>query len=220
MQIGIQFHNLTKQYGPSTIFGPLTGRFATPGPIGIVGKNGSGKTTFLKICTGYLAPSSGSISWQIGDEITEDRDRIRKLTSISAPYLEPVLELKARENMDLHFSLRKEIQPGFLNQVLPVSGIAHAMDRPLGAFSSGMLQRFRLLLAFGSMSYFLFLDEPTANLDAEGIRFFQYLLQNHSYNRLILIASNLQPEELNPCPTWFEPLSGTFTGPEPKITNL
>ena len=77
-----------------------------------------------------------------------------------------------------------------------------------------MLQKMKLLLALNSDARFVFLDEPTANLDQAGVDFFHRLLEMTAENRLILIASNHQTSDLQYCTQWYVPALGQFQSPE------
>jgi ABC-type multidrug transport system ATPase subunit len=216
MTEGLSLHQVTKSYGQNPLFGPLDATFTGPGIIGIVGPNGAGKSSFLKMCAGYTAPTTGSISWTWKGQTHSDRQWAQSNSMLTGPYVEPILELTAQEQLDFHFSLRPPRQTDWIKEALHWSGLETHVNRPLRYFSSGMLQKMKLILALVSEAHFVFLDEPTANLDQAGVYFFHQLLLHTAPERLIFIASNHQNSDLQYCTQWYVPAMGKFQTPEPQ----
>ncbi|MEO0873245.1 MAG: ATP-binding cassette domain-containing protein, partial [Bacteroidota bacterium] len=79
-------------------------------------------------------------------------------------------------------------------------GLKRARSRPIAQFSSGMKQRVKLALACCTAADYLLLDEPTTNLDEQGISWYQQLLQDFVGDRLLIIASNVA-DDYRICPT-------------------
>jgi ABC-type multidrug transport system ATPase subunit len=216
MTEGLSLQQVTKSYGQQTLFGPIDAEFSGPGMFGIVGPNGAGKSTFLKMCAGYTAPTSGTLTWTWKGESQTDRQWVQARSMLTGPYVEPILELTAKEQLDFHFSLRRPGQINWVKDALAWSGLESHLNRPLQYFSSGMLQKMKLILALVSEASFVFLDEPTANLDQAGVDFFHRLLLHTADERLIFIASNHQVNDLQYCTQWYVPTLGKFEKTTPS----
>src|SRR5690606_28190701 len=85
-----------------------------------------------------------------------------------------------------------------IDQVIELLGLERSADKEIRYFSSGMKQRTKLALACCSDTSMLFLDEPTSNLDSQGVEWYHQLIQKFSKDRLIIVASN-QAHEYSFC---------------------
>jgi ABC-type multidrug transport system ATPase subunit len=157
----------------------------------IRGSNGSGKSTILKLISGYLTPSEGTrlIRGEKSDQLTADHEDF----TIVAPYLDLYTEMTLEEAISFHFSFKQKneinVESLFADLNLP-------MHKSLKGFSSGMLQRVKLGLAFCTDSPCLLLDEPVMNLDEAGIQWFETQLALQRGKRTIVIASNDTESEI------------------------
>jgi ABC-type multidrug transport system ATPase subunit len=98
--------------------------------------------------------------------------------------------LNLKENIDLYLKF-KSLQNGLDTAgLIDLMKLKHAAHKELRFYSSGMQQRVKLALAICSESSILLLDEPTTNLDKEGMSWYTSTLKKYSQNRLIVIASN------------------------------
>jgi len=142
-----------------------------PGEIfGLLGPNGSGKTTTLKILLGLLFPSGGEVRvfGRPPHDIATKR-RIGYLPEESALYG----YLTPRETLDFYgrlFALPAAPRRERAGQLLRMVGLAHAAERPVGEFSKGMSRRIGLAQALINDPELVVLDEPTAGLDPIGCR--------------------------------------------------
>ena len=99
-----------------------------------------------------------------------------------------------KELLALHKLLMgKRYRTSSESELLDLAGLFNEQNQFIQAFSSGMKQRVRLLLAFLSDVPFWFLDEPASNLDQAGFEFYSHIIRREKNIRLILVASN-QPE--------------------------
>ncbi len=189
----ITVKNLGKRYSRDWIFKNLDWEFKEGTVTAILGPNGSGKSTLLQILSGHMVPSVGSISYNSGGKVIPVEDVFGSV-AIAAPYLELTEEFTLRETIRFHFSF-KEVKKGLPISELPeVFGLAHALDKKIKDYSSGMLQRLKLGLAFYSRCDLLFLDEPTSNLDEKSLHWYHSLLAGIEAGTCVFIASN-QPHE-------------------------
>jgi len=108
--------------------------------------------------------------------------------------MEIVEELSLKEFFNFHFTFKKPIRQLHIDDIINQIGLqAHANDH-IADFSSGMKQRLKLALAFCADTAMLMLDEPTANLDAQGIEWYLHLVKEFTGDRLLVICSNQEHE--------------------------
>ncbi len=196
MQIALQ--NLSKRFGNEWIFQNLTHTFATNAPCAVIGANGSGKSTLLFLVAGLGQTTAGKIVYTLPAQPDLPAEAWYKYIAISAPYLELIEEFTLAELVRFHTQF-KPLRAGVGRQdFLELIQLAHAKDKPVKHFSSGMKQRLKLGLVFYSQMPVLLLDEPTTNLDAQGIIWYKNTLANNIQDRLCVICSN-QPEEYEIC---------------------
>lgn len=187
----IRFTGLGKSFIGNTLFKGLSHEVKTGSVLVITGKNGSGKSTLLQILMGAVLPSEGQIDfYDRENNLVPDEYRYGYIT-LTSPWMELIEEFTLNEMVDFYKKFR------FLEGetvLIERFGLSTSSDKYISKFSSGMKQRLKLALAFADTAPCLFLDEPCANLDAEGINLYQQLLEAHYGNRLVVIASNDKEE--------------------------
>jgi ABC-type multidrug transport system ATPase subunit len=203
----ITLSNVGKRYNREWIFRHCSYQFHQGVTYAITGSNGSGKSTLLQVIAGALTHSEGSIS--IGDrqQTTDDKqqttnnkprttinDQLYSSISIAAPYLELVEEMTAKEMLHFHAQFKPFIDSVSHNEVLKIVGLENAVNKQIRYYSSGMKQRLKLAQAFFSKCPVLLLDEPTTNLDLDGIALYHHLVSNYSSNKLVIVSSNDKQE--------------------------
>ena len=161
---------LTKRYaGGVTALDALT-LDVEPGIIGLVGANGAGKSTFLKILLGLLEPTSGSVSvldLDVATQGTEMRQFVGYLPEHDC--LPP--DLSATDfvtHMGRMAGLPSDAARERTAEVLRHVGLYEERYRPIGGYSTGMKQRVKLAQALVHDPKLLLLDEPTNGLDPAG----------------------------------------------------
>ena len=112
--------------------------------------------------------------------------------SIAAPYLELIEEMTANEFLAFHTQFKP------LNiaaaEALKIINLSSAANKQIRYYSSGMKQRLKLAQAFFSTSPVLLLDEPTTNLDREGVELYLQLIKNYTAEKLVIVSSNVTEE--------------------------
>ncbi|HET6381636.1 MAG TPA: ABC transporter ATP-binding protein [candidate division Zixibacteria bacterium] len=166
----IEARSLTKRYGSQvTALDNLTLE-VEPGIIGLVGANGAGKSTFLKILLGLLEPTSGS-AYVMGKDVTREGTDIRQFVGYLAEHdcLPP--DVSATEFVT-HMGRMSGLPAGAARErtaeVLRHVGLYEERYRPIGGYSTGMKQRVKLAQALVHDPKLLLLDEPTNGLDPAG----------------------------------------------------
>ena len=177
-----------KRYNREWIFRNISAVFQGPAVYAITGPNGSGKSTLLQVIAGSTPISEGSCTYQTAAGVVLPDEQVFRHIAYAAPYLELIEEMTATELLQFHQGF--QAMTASISTQLAGVGLAQAAHKQIRYFSSGMKQRLKLAQAFFSDTPVLFLDEPTANLDAAGAGIYQELLQTQAANRLVLIASN------------------------------
>ena len=163
-----------------------------------VGPNGSGKSTLLQLLAGSLPATEGELIYSQNNNVIEP-DAWFQQVSIAAPYLELVEELTLDELLIFHQTF-KPFKPGLTTDIIVERLLlSSAQHKEIKYFSSGMKQRVKLGLAFFSQSPVVMLDEPTSNLDRQGMNWYQEEVRQLASDQLLLIGSN-QPDEYDFCP--------------------
>jgi ABC-type multidrug transport system ATPase subunit len=193
----IQVQNASKRFHHEWIFKNLNLDLSTGNTIAITGGNGSGKSTLLKCLSGAIPLTSGAIQYQSGATQIVEEQWFRSL-ALATPYLELPEEFTLSEVLTFHFQFKNPLQQRSNAEILEILGLEKHKSKTLSQFSSGMKQRVKLVLAIFSEVPFLLLDEPTTNLDKQGVTWYLDLIQQFTPNRIVMICSN-DPREYDFC---------------------
>ena len=169
----------------------MTFSFEEAQQYAIQGPNGSGKSTLLKIISGHLTPSKGKITF-LGGDGQIPLEQVYQKISYAAPYIELIEEFTLKETIEF-FNCFKSFQANLQTKdIVTLLNFSKSMQKPIKYFSSGMKQRLKLALAICAATPVLLLDEPTTNLDTQGINWYRTLIEQYGHNRLLIIASNIE----------------------------
>jgi len=187
----ITLTNTGKRYNREWIFRHVDYVFTPGNSYAITGPNGSGKSTLLQVIAGAVQHSEGNIEYQDKTGSIGTVDAYKQL-SIATPYLELIEEMTAAELLNFQSKFKEFSKP--VADMLAEVSLHHAAHKQIRYFSSGMKQRLKLAQAFFSHSQVLLLDEPTTNLDADGIELYRQLINKHAAGKLIIVSSNDKAE--------------------------
>jgi ABC-type multidrug transport system ATPase subunit len=189
----IILQNIGRRFNRDWIFRNIDYTFTGGETYAILGPNGSGKSTLLQVLNGSLAPSTGSINYLLDDKPVEAEAVFNQLT-LAAPYLELIEEFTLDEMVDFHFKFKPYRQGMDKEAVISLLALEGGKNKLIKYFSSGMKQRLKLALAFCSDTPMLMLDEPTSNLDKQGVDWYLSLVQKFAADRLTIVCSNQEHE--------------------------
>ena len=159
------------------------------GPVTVVmGANGAGKSLFLRLVHGILAPSSGRITWG-GWELDQDVRR-RQALVFQRPVL---LRRSVSANIDFVLRQRGTSSRAKRQQLLERAGLAHHARQAARLLSGGEQQRLALVRALAIEPEVLLLDEPTANLDPAATAAFEQIVReiHRSGTKIIFVTHDL-----------------------------
>ncbi|MEJ2241119.1 MAG: ABC transporter ATP-binding protein, partial [Candidatus Bathyarchaeota archaeon] len=174
----IEVSRLTKNFGSVRALTGLTFN-VLPGEIyGLLGPNGSGKTTTIKSIMGLIEPNSGSI---MVDNFNPIRNSIEVKSKIGYVAEKPILydSLSPRDFLEFVASVRKIDQNSInniINQLADVFDVGKYFDSPIATLSTGMKQKIAIIASLIHQPKILLLDEPLSGLDAKTNRIMKDLL--------------------------------------------
>lgn len=188
----LQTQSLTKQYGHRTVVDQVSMTIYEGDIYGFIGKNGAGKTTFIRMAVGLASPSSGSIRLFNSSNLRERRAEIG--TVIESPAFYP--GMTAMENLTAFAKLQGLHDPEHLQQLLDLVGLTDTGRKKCKHFSLGMKQRLAIAIALIGNPKLLILDEPTNGLDPEGMKEIRELILKLNQERhiTVLVSSHILGE--------------------------
>jgi ABC-type multidrug transport system ATPase subunit len=193
----LQVQKASKRFHRDWIFKNLDLELSAGDALAITGGNGSGKSTLLKCLSGAIPLTQGSIEYRAGMQVLEEEQWFKSL-AIATPYLELPEEFTLLEALHFHFQFKKPLNQLSNQEILAILGLEKHETKFISQFSSGMKQRVKLALAIFSEVPLLFLDEPTTNLDKQGVNWYLELIQQYAQGRILVICSN-EPREYDFC---------------------
>ena len=193
MNFSIKLENIGRRFNREWIFRGIDYKFQSGKSYAILGPNGSGKSTLFQVLNSSLSPSAGSLKFY-RDEKQIEIEKVYEHLSLAAPYLELIEEFSLIEVIDFHFDFKQIIKGIDKSGIIALLNMEASKNKMVKYFSSGMKQRLKLALAFCSDTPLLMLDEPTSNLDTQGVEWYLSLVQKYAENRLTIICSNQEYE--------------------------
>lgn len=189
----IEVRKLTKSYGNCTAARDISFTVKKGEVFAFLGPNGSGKTTTMKSIVGLNVPTSGRVLINSVDVLQFPKETRRFMSYLPQRVVFPE-NLTAREIVRFFCRLRK-LPAGRADEVLEKNDFDVAADRPVHEFSGGMVQRLGLAVVSLPDAPIMLLDEPTANLDPQGVkRFREFMMRQKEQGKTIIFSTHLLPE--------------------------
>ncbi len=194
--LAIALRAAIRRFGAGVRVGPVELAVPSGASLGLIGANGAGKTTVLKMICGLLAPTEGAVEvW--GEPVD---------AGVAPPLLGAMIEeprfypwLGARENLSAAAAGRAAWEDR-IEDALTLVGLQDVGRRVVREYSQGMRQRLGLARALLGAPRLLVLDEPTNGLDPHGIRWMRDLLAGHAQEgRTVVLSSHLLGEVQQVC---------------------
>ena len=159
--------------------------------MAVTGRNGAGKSTLAKIIAGVLSSTSGELKYEIEGKILDDEMRKSHIGFVS-PYLNLYDEFSAMENLFLLLRIRSVGVPdkAHLETLLKRFGLWQRRGDSVRGYSTGMKQRLKYVFALAHSPSVLILDEPTTNLDEDGIKVVEEVVAEQKKSSILVVATN------------------------------
>jgi ABC-2 type transport system ATP-binding protein len=168
MEIAIEVKGLQKSYGQVHVLRGVDLKVERGSVFALLGSNGAGKTTIVKILTTLLKPDEGTAAVN-GFGVTSKPDSVRQSISLTGQFAAVDEILTGRENLVMIAKLRHLVdQRQVADNLLNRFGLSEAADRRVSTYSGGMRRRLDIAMSLVGKPQLIFLDEPTTGLDPEG----------------------------------------------------
>ena len=197
----VEVRNIKKNYGKNEAVKGISFNIKEDEILGLLGPNGSGKTTTIGMLLGLLKPTSGEILIN-GQKLEGNRIEILEQINFISPYIELPKKLTVKQNLTVYGKLYKinniNERIEFLSEKLRLEDLLNSIT---GELSSGQKNRVSLAKALINEPKVLLLDEPTASLDPEVGDFVRSFLEDYKKEKKIsiLLASHNMNEVTRLC---------------------
>lgn len=187
----IEIKNISKKYNNKVVLNGISLEVTCGQSIAVVGKNGCGKTTLMRIMAGIIKPDSGSISY-FGKNTSSDRRVFREFCGY-VPQENPLIEeLSVYDNLQL-WGLKKGSTAEKIISWFQLEGI---MKKPVYQLSGGMKRRLSIACAIIEWQPILIMDEPTTALDLYYKDFIHSFMRDYTRKNGIIILTTHDEEEI------------------------
>ena len=197
----IEFSHVDKKYGAVTALRDVSFRVEKGETLGLLGRNGAGKSTALNVMTGYFPPTSGTVLIDGVDMMDDPRTCKRKMGYL--PERPPLYdEMTVIEYLIFACELMEVVRSERLRHaeaVMEICGLADMRNRTLGRLSRGYRQRAGIAQALCGNPEILVLDEPTVGLDPRQTVEMRQLILELGKNHTIIFSSHLLAEVQQLC---------------------
>jgi len=197
MEPVIETHELTKRFGRLTAVDHINLSVLKGEIFGFLGPNGAGKTTAIRMLTTLSEPSEGTATVG-GYDIVAQAEQVRRIIGLVAEKLIVYPRLSAVENLmffgELYGLNRRQLKDR-IEELLRMVRLEQFKDMPVGGYSSGMRQRVNVIRGLLHDPQILFMDEPTALLDPQSIRFVRDLIKELNQDgKTIVLTTHIMEE--------------------------
>jgi ABC-2 type transport system ATP-binding protein len=197
----IQTRELTRRFGDVTAVDGLTLDIAAGEIFGLVGPDGAGKTTTLRMLCGLMNPTSGTAT-VAGHDIVRESQQVKDAIGYMAQRFGLYADLTVTENMEFYADLfgitrreREEMAP----RLLQMTRMAEFGARQAGRLSGGMKQKLALMCTLLHRPAILFLDEPTNGVDPVSRRDFWAILYQLLKDGITIVMTTAYLDEAERC---------------------
>jgi ABC-2 type transport system ATP-binding protein len=192
----ISVKNLTKCYGPVLAVKGVSFEVGRGEIVGLLGQNGAGKTTVMKIVTGYLEPTEGTVEVG-GADVILDRQRVQRQIGYLPENAPTYPEMLVQEYLLLMAELRgigADKRNAAVIDAVKATGLVDYLVRPIATLSKGFRQRVGLAQAILHKPEVLILDEPTNGLDPVQIVEIRGLIRKLAEKSTVILSTHILPE--------------------------
>ena len=192
----IQVHNLTRTYGPLRAVDNVSFTIGPGEIVGLLGHNGAGKTTIMKMLTGFLEPTGGLITID-NLEMSTDRRAIQAMIGYLPENCPVYLDMTVAGYLEylatLHGVSAERIGP-LLRETLERTALLDKATQVIGTLSRGYRQRVGVAQAILHRPRIVILDEPTNGLDPTQIQHMRTLIKDLAQEATLIISTHILQE--------------------------
>lgn len=183
---------LTKQYGSRIALDRIDATFE-PGIYGLLGANGAGKTTMMRLICDILKPTSGEVTFN-GTNIRELGESYRTIIGYlpqdfgyypNFTAMNFLLYMASLKGLNARYAKERSLE------LLETVNLSDAKDKKIKTFSGGMKQRLGIAQAFLNDPHILILDEPTAGLDPKERVKFRNLISSFAEKKIVILSTHI-----------------------------
>lgn len=188
----LKLDRLTKQYGSKIALDRIDATFE-PGIYGLLGANGAGKTTMMRLICDILKPTSGEVTFN-GTNIREMGESYRAVIGYlpqdfgyypNFTAMNFLLYMASLKGLNARYAKEKSLE------LLETVNLSEVKDKKIKTFSGGMKQRLGIAQAFLNNPQILILDEPTAGLDPKERVKFRNLISSFAENKIVILSTHI-----------------------------
>ena len=194
--MSIQVNQLTKVYGTQKAVNDISFEVSPGDILGFLGPNGAGKSTTMKIATGYIAPTSGTIS-VMGHDVVNQSKEVRRNIGYLPEHNPLYLDMYVHEYLgfigSLHQLKGKALRQR-VTEMVELCGLTLEQNKRIGALSKGYRQRVGLAQALVHDPKVLILDEPTTGLDPNQLVEIRGLIKQVSQEKTVIFSTHIMQE--------------------------
>ncbi len=197
----VQTENLTRRFGKLTAVDRLNLEVGEGEIFGLVGPDGAGKTTTLRLLTGLLDPTEGQV-FVAGCDVQRESGRIKESIGYMAQRFGLYVDLTVQENMDFYadlFGIEGAERNALAGRLLKMTRMEPFLERPAAKLSGGMKQKLALMCALLHRPRVLFLDEPTNGVDPVSRRDFWTILYQLVKEGMTVVVTTAYLDEAERC---------------------
>ena len=189
----ITVHNLTKVYNQQTAVNHIDFQLHNGEITGFLGPNGAGKTTTMKMLTGALTPTEGSITID-GIDIIKNPIKAQRTIGYLPEHNPLYTEMYVREYLQFTANLYPTVPRNRVEEVIALTGLLPESNKKIEALSKGYRQRVGLASALIHDPKVLILDEPTTGLDPNQLVEIRNIVKELGKNKTVLLSSHIMQE--------------------------
>ena len=189
----ITVHNLTKVYNQQTAVNHIDFQLHNGEITGFLGPNGAGKTTTMKMLTGALTPTEGSITID-GIDIIKNPIKAQRTIGYLPEHNPLYTEMYVREYLQFTANLYPEVPRNRVEEVIALTGLLPESNKKIEALSKGYRQRVGLASALIHDPKVLILDEPTTGLDPNQLVEIRNIVKELGKHKTVLLSSHIMQE--------------------------
>ena len=193
--------NLTRRFGALTAVDRVNIEIPQGEIFGLVGPDGAGKTTTLRLLCGLLDPTGGE-AWVAGRNVARDLNAVKDQIGYMAQRFGLYGDLTVQENMDFYgdlFGIDRREHESLSRELLAMTRMEPFRARPAAKLSGGMKQKLALMCTLLHRPRVLFLDEPTNGVDPVSRRDFWAILYQLVHDGLTLFVTTAYLDEAERC---------------------